>query len=53
MDLYDKLKTIYRMVDFIIEHGGDEDEIDLVTEYQCTLPDKLKEIEQELLTLSE
>lgn len=51
--IYEKLNEIFMMVDFIMEHGGDEDECDTVTLYQCELPYRLKEVETDLRTMFE
>lgn len=52
MDLHNKLLELYKMVDFVIDENNYED-IDTITLYQGQIPYKLKEIEQDLLTLSE
>ena len=50
--MYEKLLEIFKMVDFLMDEQNYED-IDTITIYQGTIPNKLNEIKTELLTMFE
>jgi len=53
MDTYEKLKKILSMCEFIKDNENNEDESDVVVHYQCVVPYKLLELQEDLLTMFE